>query len=63
MTKPIAAWLKLTTCPRVRGFYYGYHFQMSPHAEEHRNPEFVRGWYEGVDLLFDERRAEGKEKA
>ena len=48
---------------RVRGFWYGYQFQTSSHESDHLNPEFVRGWQEGVDLLFDERRAAAESKA
>jgi len=43
-------------CDRVRGFWYGYHFQSGSHADLH-NAEFTKGWQEGADLLFDERRA------
>jgi len=42
---------------RVRGFWWGYQFRTSPHERDHLNPEFARGWQEGLDLLFDERRA------
>ena len=45
---------------RMRGFMFGYAFKTSPYESDHLNPEFVRGWHEGIDLLFDERRAEGK---
>lgn len=51
-------------CARARGFYHGYRFEVSPNEKDHLDPEFVRGWHEGMDLLFDERRAaaEFKEK-
>jgi len=47
--------------PRLRGFYYGYRFEVSSSEQDHLDPEFTRGWFEGMDLLFDERRA-GKKK-
>jgi len=53
----IEAWLKLTYCKRVEGFWFGYQFQTSPNEKDHLDPEFCRGWQEGADLLFDERRA------
>jgi hypothetical protein len=49
-------------CPRVRGFAFGYRFELSPDEKDHLTPEFIRGWHEGVDLLFDERRAEAESK-
>ena len=60
MTDKIAALIKLDYCDRVRGFWYGYHFEISLSAHDYRNTEFCRGWQEGVDLLFDERRAKSK---
>jgi len=57
----IEDWLKLRFCNRVLGFWYGYQFQIGP-PEDQIDPEFIRGWHEGVDLLFDERRAAAKEK-
>lgn len=56
-------WLKLNACPRVRGFAFGYRFELSSNEEDHLDPEFIRGWQEGVDLLFDERRAAAEKEA
>ena len=47
---------------RVSGFYFGYRFEVSPSEKDHFDPEFIRGWHEGVDLLFDERRAQAESK-
>jgi len=46
-------------CPRLRGFWFGLHFQASPNSQDSLDPEFTRGWLEGMDLLLDERRAKG----
>jgi hypothetical protein len=43
-------------CSRTRGFWYGYHAQTGSEADCY-DREFVRGWHEGFDLLFEERRA------
>jgi len=48
--------------PRVKGFWYGYHFQVSRDEKDHLDPEFTKGWFEGLDLLFEERRAEAERK-
>jgi hypothetical protein len=57
----IIDWWKL--CPRVRGFAFGYRFRLSSSKKDHLDPEFIRGWQEGVDLLFDERRAAAEKAA
>jgi hypothetical protein len=41
---------------RVRGFWHGYHFT-SGSAADLKNPQFCKGWNEGMELLLDERRA------
>src|SRR5215813_15263754 len=48
----------ISLCARVRGFYHGYRFQISPNEEDHVDSEFMHGWFEGLSLLFDERAAE-----
>jgi hypothetical protein len=58
----IIDWL-LQLSPRVRGFAFGYRFELSSDERDHLDPEFIRGWQEGVDLLFDERRAAAEAEA
>ena len=62
MTRELLEQLFPQMCPRVRGFWHGIRFQMSATAKDHLDPEFCRGWFEGLDLLFDERRAEAEAK-
>jgi len=59
----IESWLKLDFCRRTLGFWHGYHFQTSIDPRDHLDPEFCKGWMEGMDLLFDERRAAAEFKA